>query len=65
MRAGTNGPVQNRAGEQHPDPYLDRHVELLLVWGQVVALGQEHLPKGSFSQLPLQHDVVSLDVLHN
>lgn len=46
-------------------PYLDRHVELLLVRGQVVALRQEHLPEGSFSQLALQDDVVPLDVLNN
>lgn len=46
-------------------PYLDRHVKLLLVRCQVVALSQEDLPEGSFSQLPLQYDVVSLDVLDN
>lgn len=40
-------------------------MELLLVWCQVVALSEKHLPKGSFSQLPLQHNVVSLDVLDN
>lgn len=40
-------------------------MELLLVWGQVVALGQEHLPEGPFAQLALQNDVVPLDVLNN
>lgn len=34
-----------------------------MVWRQVVALSEKHLPKGSLSQLPLQDDVVSLDVL--
>lgn len=43
--------------------YLDGHQNLLLVWGQVVALGQEDFPEGALSQLPLQDDVVSLDVL--
>lgn len=36
-----------------------------MVWRQIVALGEKHLPEGAFSQLPLQHDVVSLDVLDN
>jgi len=48
-----------------PSRYLDGHVELLLVRHQVVALGEEHLPEGALAQLPLQHDVVSLDVLDN
>lgn len=65
MSERTNVPQQNRPGEEPACPYLDRHVELLLVWGQVVALRQEHLPEGSFSQLPLQNDVVPLDVLNN
>lgn len=51
--------------ERLPDLYLDCHMELLLVWCQVVALSQKHLPKGSLSQLPLQYNVVSLDVLDN
>lgn len=59
-REGEDRRVVSRTG-----PYLDGHVELLLVWGQVVALRQEHLPEGSFSQLPLQNDVVPLDVLNN
>ena len=45
--------------------YLHSHQDLLLVGRQVVALGQEDFPKGSFSELPLQHNVVSLDVLDN
>lgn len=48
-----------------PDLYLDSHMELLLVWCQVVALSKKDLPKGPFTQLPLQHDVVPLNVLHN
>lgn len=60
-REGGRGPAEPEAA----GPYLDGHVELLLVWGQVVALGQEHLPEGSFSQLALQNDVVPLDVLNN
>lgn len=43
--------------------YLDSHQYLLLVGGEVVTLSQEDFPKGSFSQLSLQHDVVSLYVL--
>lgn len=46
-------------------PDLDCHMELLLVWCQVVALSKKHFPKGSLSQLPLQYNVVSLDVLDN
>lgn len=45
--------------------YLDGHQDLLLVGGQVVALSQEDFSKGSLSELPLQHDVVSLYVLNN
>lgn len=45
--------------------YLHCHVDLLLVWYEVVALCQKDFPKGSFSQFPLQYNVVSLDVLHN
>lgn len=45
--------------------YLHSDVDLLLVWCQVVTLGQEHFPKGSLAQLPLQHNVVPLDVLDN
>lgn len=45
--------------------YLDSHQDLVLIWDQVVALSQEHLPKGPLSQLTLQHNVVSLDVLDN
>lgn len=45
--------------------YLDGHQDLLLVRRQVVALSQEDFSKGSFSELPLQHDVVSLYVLNN
>lgn len=40
-------------------------MEFLLVQCQVVALSQKHFPKGSLSQLPFQHNVVSLDVLDN
>lgn len=47
------------------DLYLDCHMDLLLVWCQVVALSEKDLPKGSLPQLPLQYDVVSLDVLNN
>lgn len=36
---------------------------LLLVRCQVVALSKKDLPEGSLSQLPLQDDVVPLDVL--
>lgn len=43
--------------------YLDSHQYLLLVGGEVVTLSQEDFPEGSFSQLSLQHDVVSLYVL--
>lgn len=45
--------------------YLDGHQNLLLVGWQVVALSQEDFSKGSLSELPLQHDVVSLYVLNN
>lgn len=45
--------------------YLDGHQDLLLVRWQVVALSQEDFSKGSFSELPLQHDVVSFYVLNN
>lgn len=48
-----------------PDLYLDCHMEFLLVRCQVVALSQKHFSKGSLSQLPFQHNVVSLDVLDN
>lgn len=65
MRESTDVPERNQPGRELAAPYLDCHVELLLVWGQVVALGQEHLPEGSFAQLPLQNDVVPLDVLNN
>lgn len=51
--------------ERLPELHLDGHVELFLVWCQVVALSQKDLPKRSLSQLPLQDDVVSLDVLDN
>lgn len=40
-------------------------MEFLLVRCQVVALSQKHFSKGSLSQLPFQHNVVSLDVLDN
>ncbi|TNN53348.1 hypothetical protein EYF80_036415 [Liparis tanakae] len=58
-RAGGGGPLIGGP----PGRYLDGHVELLLVRRQVVALGEEHLPEGALAQLPLQHDVVPLDVL--
>lgn len=48
-----------------PDQYLDGHMDLLMVWHQVIALGKKDFPEGSFSQLPLQHNIVPLDVLHN
>lgn len=40
-------------------------MELLLVRCQVIALSKKNLSKGSLSQLALQYDVVSLDVLDN
>lgn len=48
---------------QLPGRYLDCHMYLLLVRCQVVALSKKDLPEGSLSQLPLQDDVVPLDVL--
>lgn len=50
-------------GGQLPGRYLDCHMYLLLVRCQVVALSKKDLPEGSLSQLPLQDDVVPLDVL--
>lgn len=43
--------------------YLDSHQYLLLVGWEVVTLSQEDFSEGSFSQLSLQHNVVSLYVL--
>lgn len=45
--------------------YLDSHQYLLLVRGEVVTLSQEDFSEGSLSQLSLQHNVVSLNVLNN
>lgn len=45
--------------------YLHSHQDLILLRAEVVALCQENFPEGSFSKLPLQNDIVSLDVLDN
>ncbi|TNN80647.1 hypothetical protein EYF80_009155 [Liparis tanakae] len=48
---------------RRPPDYLDSHQYLLLVRGEVVTLGQEDFSEGALSQLSLQDDVVSLNVL--
>lgn len=45
--------------------YLHGHQDLVLLWAEVVALCEENFPEGTFSKLPLQNNVVSLDVLNN
>lgn len=45
--------------------YLHSHQDLILLWAEVVALGKENFPEGSFPKFPLQNDVVSLDMLNN
>lgn len=57
--------TRQRGSRREAFRYLDGDVDLLLVWRQVVALGQEHFPEGALAQLPLQHDVVPLYVLNN
>lgn len=51
------------SGEERAGGYLDGHKHLLLVGDEVVAFGQENLPEGALTQLPLQHDVPPLDVV--
>lgn len=46
-----------------PGIYLHCHQHFVVGGAEVVTLGQEHLPKGTFSQLPLQNDVSPLNVL--
>ena len=43
--------------------HLDGYQHLVAVWAEVGTLGQVHLAKRSLAQLPLQHDVLPLDVL--
>ena len=45
--------------------YLDGHQYLLLLRRQVVTLCEEDFAEGPFSQLPLQHDVMSFNMLDN
>lgn len=45
--------------------YLYSYQDLILLRTEVIAFCQENLSKGSFPELPLQNDVMSLDVLNN
>lgn len=45
--------------------YLYSYQDLILLRTEVIAFCQENLSKGSFTELPLQNDVMSLDVLNN
>lgn len=57
-------PVLERGASGSPwtGSYLDGHERLVLLRQQAVALRQEDLPEGAFAQLPLEHDVLALDV---
>lgn len=44
--------------------YLDGDEHLVLGGTEIITLCQEDLPEGAFSELPLQHDVPPLYVLH-
>lgn len=45
--------------------YLYGYQDLILLRTEVVAFCQENFSKGSFPELPLQNDVMPLDVLNN
>lgn len=44
--------------------YFDGHQHPVTVGTEVGALGQVDLPEGPFAQLPLEYDVLALDVLN-
>lgn len=45
--------------------YLYGYQDLILLRTEVIALSEEDFSKGAFPQLPLENDVVPLDMLNN
>lgn len=55
----------NRVKQKHTRSYLNSNQNLFLVRCQVVAFSKEDFAESTLTQLPLQDDVVTFDVLHN